>query len=153
MREISAGIIIYRQTKEGIKFLFLYHSRGYWNFPKGKIEIEERSLQTAFREVREETGLGRENLKLQDNFRVKENFIFSRMVNGKRFKVFKTVIFYLAETRVKRILIPEKKKGEPHEGYAWFSYLEAIKVLNRYKGVQRILKQANDFIKNKKRPV
>ena len=63
MKEISAGIIIYRKTLEGVKFLLLYHGGGYWNFPKGKIEAEEKSFQAALREIREETGLIKQDLK------------------------------------------------------------------------------------------
>jgi hypothetical protein len=33
---ISAGIIVFRRTPEGIKYLVLYQGRNYWNFPKGK---------------------------------------------------------------------------------------------------------------------
>ena len=68
-KEISAGIIIYRKTEDGLKFLLLYHGRGYWNFPKGKIESEERSFQTALREIKEETGLSRDDLKLNQHFK------------------------------------------------------------------------------------
>ena len=57
MREISAGIIIFRKTKEGPKFLLLYHGGRYWNFPKGKLEKEEDSYTAALREIKEETGL------------------------------------------------------------------------------------------------
>ncbi|MBI3114736.1 MAG: NUDIX domain-containing protein, partial [Candidatus Harrisonbacteria bacterium] len=46
-KTVSAGIIIFRRTKEGLKYLLLYVGRGYWNFPKGKIEKAERSWQTA----------------------------------------------------------------------------------------------------------
>jgi hypothetical protein len=40
---VSAGIIVFRKSKEGTKFLIMYHGRGYWNFPKGKLEQSERS--------------------------------------------------------------------------------------------------------------
>jgi len=46
MREISAGIIIYRRTLKGPKFLLLYHGNNYWNFPKGKIENAKSAPHT-----------------------------------------------------------------------------------------------------------
>ena len=52
-KEISAGFVVFRKTEEGLKFLLLYHGHNYWNFPKGKIESEERSLEAAFRETKE----------------------------------------------------------------------------------------------------
>ena len=149
-KEISAGIIIYRKTEEGLKFLLLYHGRGYWNFPKGKIESEERSFQTAVREIREETGLNRSDLKFNQSFKVYEKFNFWRKIENKPQRVFKTVIFYLAETRKKAIRISEMKGGQPHEGFAWFSYREAINMLLKHKDSQRVLRQAHETLQKLK---
>lgn len=137
---ISAGIIIYRRAKEELKFLLLYHGHGYWNFPKGKIESEERSWQTALREVREETGIKPSELKLQQNFKVYERFFFRR---GKE-KIFKIVIFYLAETRQPKVVVSYE-----HEGYGWFSYDEAKKVLLKYKDSMEVLRKAHELIRQK----
>ncbi|MCL4437691.1 NUDIX domain-containing protein [Patescibacteria group bacterium] len=140
MREISAGIIIYRKTPEGVKFLLLYHGGGYWSFAKGKIEQEERSFQTALREIREETGLERNDLKFTGPFKVYEKFTFLRGRGTTKTRVFKTVIFYLAETKKSWIRLSRE-----HDGYGWFSYKEAIKIL-KHKDSQGVLTQANDFL-------
>lgn len=140
MREISAGIIIYRKTPEGVKFLLLYHGGGYWNFPKGKIEQEERSFQTALREIREETGLNRNDLKFTGPFKVYEKFTFLRGRGEAKTRIFKIVIFYLAETKKSWIRISSE-----HDGYGWFSYKEAMKTL-KHKDSQGVLTQANDFL-------
>src|SRR3990172_9298603 len=116
-KEISAGIIIYHKTKEGLKFLLLYHGGGYWNFPKGKIEAEEKSFQAAIREIKEETGLIRSDLKFVNNFKAHERFTFWKKTEGRSQKVFKIVIFYLAETRKKAIKISETGEGQPQEGF------------------------------------
>ena len=147
MQEISAGIIIYRKTEDGPKFLILYHGNNYWNFPKGKIEAEEKSFQTAVREIKEETGLGRNELKFNTYFKAYEKFVFWR----KSGKVYKTVIFYLAETRRKGVRISEMKEGQPHEGFAWFTYKEAIAILYKHKDSQRILTQAYDVLRREAR--
>jgi 8-oxo-dGTP pyrophosphatase MutT (NUDIX family) len=166
MKEISAGIIIYRKTRTNadpeaeqarygagltrtnaeIKFLILYHGHNYWNFPKGKIESEEKSFQTALREVKEETGLSRNDLKFNEYFKTYEKFVFWRRLGNKNVKVFKIVIFYLAETKKSQI-----KVSKEHEGYGWFTYREAMKILNKYKDSQRVLAQAYRFLKNKKK--
>jgi len=114
-KEISAGIIIYHKTKEGLKFLLLYHGGGYWNFPKGKIEAEEKSFQAALRETKEETGLGGNDLKIDQRFKAYEKFVFWRGRGIKKEKVFKIVIFYLAETKRPQIRISYE-----HNGYGWF---------------------------------
>lgn len=135
---VSAGIIIFRKTREGYKFLLLYHGRNYWNFPKGKLEAEERSWQTALREVREETGLKSTELKFISNFKAYERFFFPR---GKE-KIFKIVILYLAETRQPNITVSYE-----HEGYGWFTFNEAKKILAKYPENVRILTTAYDFLK------
>ena len=135
---ISAGIIVFRRVEGELKFLFLYRGRGTWDFPRGRMEGGERSWQTAFREVREETGLRRNELIMHPNFKVSERFPYMR--EGK--KIFKVVIFYLAETRQSRVRISSE-----HEGYGWFSPAEARKALSRYKARVEILRKAVEAIK------
>ena len=134
---ISAGIIIFRRVEGELKFLFLYRARGVWDFPRGRMEEGERSWQTAFREVREETGLRRNEITMNTNFKVYEKFPYMR--EGKN--IFKVVIFYLAETSQSRVRISSE-----HEGYGWFSYAEARKALARYKARVEILKKAVEAI-------
>ncbi len=67
--ERSAGIIIYRDTPEGRKYLLLRASRDkstlasgkrvkdFWDFPKGRLEKGETGLDAARRETQEEAGL------------------------------------------------------------------------------------------------
>ncbi len=143
-REISAGVIIYRLTEEGPKFLIVYHRHGYWNFPKGKIENEERSWEAAVREIWEETGLKLRDLKFKKNFKAYERFAFTKQ--GK--KIQKTVIFYLAETSQRNVRL----LGDHEEGYGWFLFREAQKILGKYKDSQRILIQARNFIRRLKSP-
>lgn len=139
-KQISAGFIIFRKTEKGLRFLILYHGNNYWNFPKGKIETEEKSLTTAFRETKEETGLTRDDLQVIPDFKVYEKYSFK---SGQKI-IRKIVIFYLAETKKATIKISDE-----HEGYAWFSYSMAMKMLRRYKGNQRILKIAYNFLRQK----
>ncbi len=137
-KTVSAGIIIFRRTKEGLKYLLLYVGRGYWNFPKGKIEKAERSWQTALREIREETGLKPNELKFQQNFKAFEQFIFQH----EKEKIFRVVILYLAETRQSRVQIEVDK----HDGYGWFTFSEAQKILTKHKDTAAILRRAHQFI-------
>lgn len=141
-REISAGIVIYRRTPEGIKFLILYHGGSYWNFPKGRIEKEEKSFAAAVREVYEEAGISSHDLKITPNFKAYEKFYFRR--GGQ--SIFKIVIFYLAETRLVQVKISRE-----HQGYGWFQFKDAQRILGRYKDSQRVLKQTHDFLTRRSR--
>lgn len=139
---VSAGIIVFRKTREGTKFLILYHGKGYWNFPKGKLEQSERSWQAALREVQEETGLKAKELKLLGNFKAFEKFHYKRGSN----KIFKVVILYLAETHQPRITISKE-----HQGYGWFGFSQAKKILSKHKDSVKILEKANIYLNRQRR--
>lgn len=153
IREISAGSIIFRRTKKGPRFLLLYRGGRTWGFPKGKRGEGEGNFRTALREIYEETGLRSGELRFGAWFKVQDRFIFTR----ERQKVFKTVTYYLAETRVSRVRLPlqnEGEKGEPHEGYGWFLYRDALYVL-RHESLRKNLQKAYELItkgKSDRRP-
>jgi len=140
-RVVSAGIIIFRKTRDGLKFLLMYQGRGYWNFPKGKIEKEERSWQTALREVQEETGLKESELKLVGNFKTFERFFYRRG----REKIFKVVILYLAQTEQKQVQVLSRE----HSGYGWFQPAEAKKMLAKHPDSVKIVQKAYNFLRNR----
>jgi len=135
---ISAGLIIYRRDKNSIKFLLLYRGRGVWDMPRGRMEAEERSVQTAFREVYEETGLKRADLQIDRDFRrVYEKFPYFRDQES----IFKIVIFYLAKTEKTQVRLSHE-----HDGYGWFSLREAQRHLGRYQKRKKLLQRAWEHI-------
>ena len=144
-REIAAGFIVFRLTKDGPKFLLLYHGHGYWNFAKGKLEVNARFrarphqlAEAAIRELREETGLRLADLKWYRNFKEYERYQFHRQHE----RVFKVVTFYLAETRMARIVLSPE-----HEGFGWFTLAEAQKLMGRYRDSMEILKRAYGVVR------
>ena len=54
---VSAGGVVYRHGDQGVEVLLLETPGGIWGLPKGTPDYGETLLQTAQREVREETGL------------------------------------------------------------------------------------------------
>jgi 8-oxo-dGTP pyrophosphatase MutT (NUDIX family) len=141
-KEISAGVILFRRTQEGPVFLILYNGGDYWNFPKGKIQETERSIEAAIRETCEETGIDARDMRVIHDFRAQERFVFRR----DRRNIAKTIIFYLAETRKAKVSLAEKTYGERHQGYGWFPYREATRILGKYRESQRVLKEAYDLL-------
>jgi len=143
VKQVSAGFVIFRRTKEGPKFLLLYDRGHDWNFPRGKLAAEEKSFQGALRETQEETGLSRRDLRIKRGFKAYEKFTF---LNRDKKKVRKTIIFYLAETNKKQV-----KLSHEHDGFGWFIYKDALDALSDYKERGAVLKRASGFIQGSRR--
>ena len=67
-REKSCGAVVFRKKGANPPDVLLIRHRygGHWSFPKGHVEDGENEVQTALREVKEETGL---SIKLSEGFR------------------------------------------------------------------------------------
>ena len=75
-KQVVAGFVVYRKTTDGIKFLLLYRRGNYWNFPKGHFKPGERSIDAALRELEEETGIKKSELRMLPNFRGVRTLLF-----------------------------------------------------------------------------
>jgi 8-oxo-dGTP pyrophosphatase MutT (NUDIX family) len=115
----SAGAVVFRRTDQGIRLLMLRAYRN-WDFPKGIVDPGEEQLDTARREVREETGLSEIEFPFGEEF--KETLPYSGQ---------KIARYYLAETTEHDIELPvspELKRPEHHE-FRWVSFDEAQELL------------------------
>ena len=115
----AAGAVVFRRSERGIRLLIL---RAYknWDFPKGLVEPGETELDTAKREVEEETGLTALEFPFGDEH--KETLPYSGN---------KVARYYLAETDADKIELPvsaELGRAEHHE-YRWVSFDEAEDLL------------------------
>lgn len=145
-KQVVAGFVVYRKTTDGIKFLLLYRRGNYWNFPKGHFKPGERSIDAALRELEEETGIKKSELRMLPNFRAYERFYFKIGNQG----IYDTVILFLAETHKADIRIEPRE----HSGYGWFLYHDAVNVIGKkYGDTRKVLKQASDYLKPHKRVV
>lgn len=86
----SVGVIPIFKTDDEIKVLLIRHAKGHWGFPKGHPEAEESELETAVRELAEETSL--HELELVPGVRLEEVYDFEQ--GGKIYH--KTVVYFLA---------------------------------------------------------
>ncbi len=58
LHEKSCGAIVYRKFHGNTEILLIKHiNSGHWSFPKGHVEAGETEVETAQREILEETGI------------------------------------------------------------------------------------------------
>ncbi len=134
MREESCGAVIYYDNE----FLLLHYEAGHWGFPKGNKERGETNLETAIREIQEETGL--KNLKFTD---FEKNITYFYKREGK--PIYKTVTYFLAKSPTKDVTISWE-----HTGFAWLSYEKALEALT-YSTTKEVLKAAQSYLDEPKK--
>lgn len=133
LKEKSCGAIIYNEDK---KVLVVKHNAGHWDFPKGHIEENETEIQTAIREVKEETNI---DISIPD-----ENIKYEIHYNPKP-DVDKTVIFFLAKNITDDVL----KQDSEIANIGWYSYKEAMDILT-YDIAKELLKKSYEDLKKLK---
>ena len=134
----SCGVVLFNSGK----VLLLRHSSissrggGHWDFPKGHIDDGETEIQTALRELEEETGIAHANVI--DGFRDTITYTFS----GGQERIGKEVIFFLATTEESKVTLSHE-----HIDYSWLDFDSAFSRLT-YANARQVLRNAIEFYVN-----
>ncbi len=134
--EKSCGIILFHLED----FLLIQHSvksnkdEGHWDFPKGHVEDNETELETAIRELEEETGIA--DFQLVDNFKHRITY---NIQNGNAV-ISKEVIFFLAKSNTKVVTLSSE-----HQDYSWLSFNSAYDKLT-YTNAKETLVKVKTFL-------
>ena len=117
---LSAGVVVIRPGADGCRYLLLRAFR-YWDFPKGEVAPGERPLDTARREVAEETGI------TDLTFPWGEDAYETPPYNRGR----KVARYYAGRTRQAAVSLPVSAElGRPeHHEYRWVDRAEALRLL------------------------
>lgn len=128
LNEKSCGAVIYRIEGGKLSFLIVKNKKGRnWGFPKGHVELGETEVETAVREVREETGL---NVTVCPGFRSVSQYALWNHAT-------KQVVFFLAESKTTDLVLQE----EEIERAKWVPY-PAMMSFFRFENDRRILHSA-----------
>ena len=136
--EKSCGIVLFNSDE----FLLIQHptksngDEGHWDFPKGHVEGNETELETAKRELIEETGIA--EFKIFNGFRHRIEYNFSK---DNRI-VSKEVIFFLAESNIKDV-----KLSSEHQNFIWLNFNLAYSKLT-YANAKEVLAAVKIFLDN-----
>jgi len=132
--EKSCGALIYRRQQGILEFLLLKNRfGGHWSFPKGHVELGETEVQTALREVLEETRL---SIRLENGFRQCVEYYPKPNVK-------KQVVYFLGSlTDPAAQPVPQKEEVSELK---WMSAEEAVQVVT-FKNDRRLIDRAKEFL-------
>ncbi|NMB30082.1 MAG: NUDIX domain-containing protein [Clostridiales bacterium] len=131
-KEKSCGAIVYRKFHGNTEILLIKHiNSGHWSFPKGHVEPGETEVETAQREVMEETGI---DVLLYPTFRETVTYYPKR-------DIFKEVVYFLAKAKNYDFVAQEDEIAE----IRWAEIDLAIQLLT-YENDKAIVQKAKSNI-------
>jgi 8-oxo-dGTP pyrophosphatase MutT (NUDIX family) len=140
-KEISSGGVVVHLTKGEAYILLMKDMNGSWTFPKGKIEIGEKQIVAARREIREEVGV--KNLRFLTTL---PEISYSYKRNG---SITKRVYYFLFTSGSLQPFKLQKEEGI--SAAVWKSLAEAIKLIGYPKTNRKILLSAKRFLEKTSR--
>ena len=125
--EKSCGAIV---VEDG-KVLLVKHNAGHWDFPKGHVEEGETEIETAIREVKEETNI---DIKIE-----KENKYISEY--SPKENVMKTVIYFIGE----KVGGEDKPQIEEVSDVEWVDVNKAVERKKKKKSKEIMMQVIKDM--------
>ncbi|WP_259418181.1 bis(5'-nucleosyl)-tetraphosphatase [Bacillus toyonensis] len=133
-REKSCGVIIYQDKPDTRYLIVKSKANGHWGFPKGHIEENETEIDTARREVKEETGL---DVLIHEDFKTSMEYEISETTR-------KEVILFLGTPMSTSVTIQEGEIAM----YKWATFADTLNLFD-HENQKQILKQAHEFLNKK----
>lgn len=134
-KEKACGAVVYRWNMDELEVLVIYQKKGFWAIPKGHVEGEETEIETAYREIFEETGV---KVKIDDGFRYVITY-------SPKEGVLKDVVFFVGEVIGGQLKPQEQEVNE----VLWMDYHKALDIVT-YDDVKIVLERAFEYLVNKK---
>lgn len=135
-KEKSCGAVVYQYINNKLYILLLKHNQGHWSYPKGHVEAYESELETALREVKEETNL---DVRIDNNFR--KIITYQPSENA-----MKDVVYFVATPTNHKIIAQEEEISQ----IQWFDYEKAQKIIT-YEEDRKLLELAVNYIEKSKK--
>ena len=132
--EKSCGAVVYTRNGGEISFVIIESKEGYYGFPKGHVEEGESELETAWREVFEETSL---RVEIRDDFRIEDSYTFMR----KGELILKRVVYFLAEFSNQAPVAEESELKSVH----LMTFSDALSSL-QFESARKILVETNKYL-------
>ena len=131
----SCGFVVYKQIGNENYYLVIKSLNGDIGFPKGHMEDGENELQTAVRELKEETNV---EVNVIEGFKYQIEYKMPETID-----TIKQVIYFLGICVKDDIICQEKEVEEAR----FIRFEEALEVLT-FQETKNILNSAQEFIKS-----
>jgi 8-oxo-dGTP pyrophosphatase MutT (NUDIX family) len=131
----SCGFVAYKQIENKNYYLIIKSLNGDIGFPKGHMEIGESELQTAIRELKEETCA---EVEVISGFRYQIEYPLPRVPDA-----IKQSVYFLGKCTSERIICQETEVDSAE----FIPYEDAIKMLT-FEETKNILRDAELFIRS-----
>lgn len=120
--EKSCGAVIF----DGDKILVIQQVKGHWGFPKGHVEEGETEVETAIREIKEETNL---DVEIDETHRYVEHYSPEEGIE-------KDVVFFIAKKTGGEVKVQEEEVKEtqwllPNEAMDRLTYDTSKSILSK----------------------
>ena len=135
MKEKSCGAVVYKNENDELMFLLVHQHNNHYSFPKGHVEEKETEIETALREIKEETNL---DVELDTDFRYQITYLVEQK------NIMKDVVYFVATPKTFDLVSQE---GEIDE-CVWCSYEEVLEKLE-FDNIKEVFEKAYNYIKNK----
>ena len=129
----SCGFVAFKQIENKNCYLIIKSLNGDVGFPKGHVEAGESELQTAIRELKEETGV---EVEVIPGFRQQIEYPLTRIPDA-----IKQSVYFLGRCTSDNVICQESEVAEAR----FVSYEEALKMLT-FEETKNILRDAELFI-------
>lgn len=137
--EKSCGAVVFTRRNGEILFVIVQEASGAYSFPKGHVEGDETEMQTAAREIREETSL---RPRFLPGFRETDEYDLAEKPGTR-----KQVVYFLAEYS-DGPLVPRQ---DEIKAIRLLPFEEAMRCFER-EGSRMILSRAHAFLMRHERP-
>jgi 8-oxo-dGTP pyrophosphatase MutT (NUDIX family) len=137
--EHSFGVIPVYRKGDKTYFLIIQHNAGHWAFPKGRAEKGETELETARRELREETGITDVSISADRTF--EERYTRTKWGSPGQ-QVDKTVRYFLGMVHDPKIKLQQAEVQDSK----WATYEEARGLIT-FDASRKVLDEAAKALK------
>lgn len=133
--EKSCGAVVFTTMDGEIKYLLISNLQGIYGFPKGHVQDNETEVETALREVYEETNL---RIKLIEGFRTTDEHVIPRKKD-----TIKQIDYFLGVFENQEVIYQKEELS----GAYLVSYAEAMELF-QFESSRRILTEANAYLQS-----